>query len=661
MPEHLVGLPRLQRVHEGQGPAGRALHHQPDLRHLRRQPCDLLGLRTEHGVRHQTAAARRLDHQPRRGRRVHVRPHDLPGQPGVRRLLRADGRRDEPGPAGDGEEHRRAARLRPRLPDDRRHHGGVQPVRGLGLQGGPPAEPHHPRDDLPDGGAARPPVHPLSRRRGDGRDAAGVHRLPRPADALPRLRQARRRDERRHLRLLPGGAARLRPGRAAADAARLLGRVPEPRRLRLRLPAHVRVGARRLRHPRDRRGRAAPHHRPGRHQPRHADPAGQLVLRRLGQRRDVRQGGPARQPRRPAAPVEPDDAASPAEARPGRRQVQLGDEPAVEAPGDRRPSRARHRRRAARPAVGDRAGGEVDTPYVRSTGHSVQIDLPKTPGMPEVNLEWTPPRYANTIERDRARAYFIAYAAGMALFFAEKALDEVRAGRTKVFTDFEVPEEAIGCGFHEAVRGVLSHHLVIRDHKIANYHPYPPTPWNASPRDSYGTPGPYEDAVAASRSSRRTGRTTSRASTSCGPSAASTRACRAACTCTSAAAGRSRSGTRRCSARRTGGTDGLGRRARPGARPAPRRAARTAGPGGRAGRPGAGGAVREALDRVVRSTPDLSALTGDELVGHLLLTHGLHPESPETRVGRALGAMDAFLGKHRTSVEFSGIEGRRCG
>ncbi|MFA1545291.1 nickel-dependent hydrogenase large subunit [Actinomadura chokoriensis] len=139
--------------------------------------------------------------------------------------------------------------------------------------------------------------------------------------------------------------------------------------------------------------------------------------------------------------------------------------------------------------------GEVDTPYVRSTGRSVQIDLPKTPGMPEVNLEWTPPQYANTIERDRARVYFIAYAAGMALFFAEKALDEVRAGRTKVFTDFEVPEEAIGVGFHEAVRGVLSHHLVIRDHKIANYQPYPPTPWNASPRDSYGTPGPYEDAV----------------------------------------------------------------------------------------------------------------------------------------------------------------------
>jgi hydrogenase large subunit len=42
---------------------------------------------------------------------------------------------------------------------------------------------------------------------------------------------------------------------------------------------------------------------------------------------------------------------------------------------------------------------------------------------------------------------------------------------------------------------VLSHHLVIRNGRVANYHPYPPTPWNANPRDIYGTPGPYEDAV----------------------------------------------------------------------------------------------------------------------------------------------------------------------
>jgi hydrogenase large subunit len=139
---------------------------------------------------------------------------------------------------------------------------------------------------------------------------------------------------------------------------------------------------------------------------------------------------------------------------------------------------------------------KVDTGYVKATGNSVQINLPKTGAMPEMQFEWkVPEQGSNTIERDRARVYFVAYAAAQAVYFLEKALDLVRSGETKVFQEFEVPDEAIGCGFHEAVRGVLSHHMVIRDGKIANYHPYPPTPWNASPRDYYGTPGPYEDAV----------------------------------------------------------------------------------------------------------------------------------------------------------------------
>src|SRR6185436_1121143 len=114
---------------------------------------------------------------------------------------------------------------------------------------------------------------------------------------------------------------------------------------------------------------------------------------------------------------------------------------------------------------------------------------------PEVTLEWKIPQWSNAIERDRARTYFQAYAAAQALHFIEKALSDVRAGRTKTWEPFEVPDEGIGVGFTEAVRGVLSHHMVIRGGKIANYHPYPPTPWNASVRDSFGTPGPYEDAV----------------------------------------------------------------------------------------------------------------------------------------------------------------------
>jgi hydrogenase large subunit len=141
-------------------------------------------------------------------------------------------------------------------------------------------------------------------------------------------------------------------------------------------------------------------------------------------------------------------------------------------------------------------GGLVDIGgYVRSTGHSVQINLPRTMSKPAVSFEWKIPQWSNAIERNRARTYFQAYCAAAALYFVEQALAEVRAGRTKTWEPFTVPDNAESVGFTEAVRGVLSHHMVIRDGKIANYHPYPPTPWNGSVRDVYGTPGPYEDAV----------------------------------------------------------------------------------------------------------------------------------------------------------------------
>ena len=165
------------------------------------------------------------------------------------------------------------------------------------------------------------------------------------------------------------------------------------------------------------------------------------------------------------------------------------------------------------------------------------INLPKTALKPEVTFEWKIPQWSNAIERDRARTYFQAYAAGAALHFIEKALAEVRAGRTKTWEPFEVPDEGIGCGFTEAVRGVLSHHMVIKGGKIANYHPYPPDAVERQParhlrhaRALRGRGDEHADLRGEHRSR------TSRASTSCGPCAASTPACRAGCTCTSARA-----------------------------------------------------------------------------------------------------------------------------
>ena len=127
-------------------------------------------LRAEHGVRRAAAAPGRVDRQPRRSRRVHVRPQHLPGEPGRRRLLREDGRGDQPGrararPSGP----RRPHAGDPRLPHHRRHHAVAEPVLGRVLPRSAADEPHDPRDVLPDGGPPRPSLDPLPGRRRHGR------------------------------------------------------------------------------------------------------------------------------------------------------------------------------------------------------------------------------------------------------------------------------------------------------------------------------------------------------------------------------------------------------------------------------------------------------------------------------------------------------------
>ena len=229
-------------------------------------------------------------------------------------------------------------------------------------------------------------------------------------------------------------------------------------------------------------------------QSRHPHPARQLVLRRLGGPGDVRHPRSARQPGRPPPSLEPAHHPAAAEAR-LRQQVQLGDVAAlVRRQGPPRrwtPAAARWRGCGRRRWPGWSTSATSRRPATASSSI-----CPRRATKPEVTFEWKIPQWRNTIERDRARTYFQAYAARL-----RPALHREGAGRgarrphRRPGSRSRCRTRAIGCGFTEAVRGVLSHHMVIRDGKIANYHPYPPTPWNASPRDTYGTPGPYEDAV----------------------------------------------------------------------------------------------------------------------------------------------------------------------
>jgi hydrogenase large subunit len=79
--------------------------------------------------------------------------------------------------------------------------------------------------------------------------------------------------------------------------------------------------------------------------------------------------------------------------------------------------------------------GLVDIGYLKATGHSIQMVLPKTAGMPEMELEWKVPEKSNAVERDRARTYHQAYSALVGLHCLEKrssrsARGGPRAGRT---------------------------------------------------------------------------------------------------------------------------------------------------------------------------------------------------------------------------------------
>jgi len=64
-----------------------------------------------------------------------------------------------------------------------------------------------------------------------------------------------------------------------------------------------------------------------------------------------------------------------------------------------------------------------------------------------------------------------------------------------VAVPLEIPEEGSGAGLTDAPRGALGHWIQVKNKVIDRYQLVVPTTWNASPRDSDGTPGPIEQAI----------------------------------------------------------------------------------------------------------------------------------------------------------------------
>jgi hydrogenase large subunit len=108
----------------------------------------------------------------------------------------------------------------------------------------------------------------------------------------------------------------------------------------------------------------------------------------------------------------------------------------------------------------------------------------------------TPAVLHSTLGRHAARCVRTAVISDLALKHWQLLAENIGKGDVATFVKPVFPAgEQRGFGFHEAPRGTLSHWVVIRDGKIANYQAVVPSTWNAGPRDDKDQKGPYEASL----------------------------------------------------------------------------------------------------------------------------------------------------------------------
>jgi hydrogenase large subunit len=142
-----------------------------------------------------------------------------------------------------------------------------------------------------------------------------------------------------------------------------------------------------------------------------------------------------------------------------------------------------------------------DNEFIESTGRSLKMYVPK--GLtPEAEVEWHIPEAWNAFERNRGRAYHYLFSQLVGLNSLLEAYKLFKEGERRVAAvpadelDRHIPkDERRSVGWWGAGRGWLTHHLVMDGGKIVNYQICTPSTINASPRDPWDQPGPYEQAV----------------------------------------------------------------------------------------------------------------------------------------------------------------------
>ena len=101
----------------------------------------------------------------------------------------------------------------------------------------------------------------------------------------------------------------------------------------------------------------------------------------------------------------------------------------------------------------------------------------------------------STLGRTAARGIECLVVADQTQKWVDMLKANVARGDTDLYTDWKMPDEAMGVGFVNAPRGGLSHWIRIKGGKIDNFQLVVPSTWNLGPRCNNGALSPVEEAL----------------------------------------------------------------------------------------------------------------------------------------------------------------------
>jgi len=137
----------------------------------------------------------------------------------------------------------------------------------------------------------------------------------------------------------------------------------------------------------------------------------------------------------------------------------------------------------SRMLIGYLQGSPVIKPYVERFMETTSLEL--------IDL-------STTLGRNAARAVEAQVCCDYLFDFCSDLIENIKYYDEETWTKYDfaaLPLAAQGRGMFEVPRGVLGHFVRIDEAKIANYQAVVPTTWNASPKDSGGVRGPYEESL----------------------------------------------------------------------------------------------------------------------------------------------------------------------